>query len=652
MAQPLFPRLNTLLWLMATLILVVLPHMSRMVIWIPPLFFALLLWRYQITQKQWHLPPFWLLFIIMLLVLLGLFFTYGIRFGRDASITLLVVLCGLKLLEMKNRRDFLLLCFLSYFIIITNFLYSQSIPTALYMSLVMLVATATLISLNDEKKSLSTRQRLRLSSILLMQALPVMLVLFFLFPRVAGPFWKLPIDSHTGITGLSDSMSIGDVSQLILSDEVAFRVKFEGELPPPEQRYWRGPVLWWTNGRDWKSGFQQDQIVNQLNIHPSGEQFDYTVTLEPHNEQWLFALELPVQAPTEGSMTPDYRILAKRPVRERMRYQLRSYTHYRADFITNLQYRLALRLPEGKHPRTRALAAQWRQEAPHPEALVKRTLQYFNEQPFVYTYTPDLLLNDPIDEFLFETRKGFCEHYAAAFTVLMRAAGIPARVVTGYLGGNLNPIGNYLIVRQRDAHAWSEIWLPDKGWIRIDPTNAVAPMRVEQGIESALPMAFNPLDLNSESPLLKIWQQLANRWDAINNGWNQWILGYGPARQREFLNRLGLKNIDWPGMTIALIIIITSLLLGYAAWMFFLNPQMLVRDPAQKIYLRFCKKLARQGLHRHPSEGPITFATRVSAARPDLAVPVQKIIELYVQTRYRSQLETVGQLRKAVLYFR
>jgi len=646
--QPLFPRLDTLLWLLATLVLVVLPHMSRMVIWLPPLFFALLLWRYQIAKKQWQLPNFWLLFSILLLALLGLFLSYGFRFGRDGSVTLLIILCGLKLLETKTRRDVFFLCFLSYFLIITNFLYSQTIPTALYMSLVTLVATATLISLNDENQILSTRQRLRLSSILLMQALPVMLVLFFLFPRVAGPFWKLPLDSGTGVTGLSDSMSIGDVRQLTLSDEVAFRVK--GELPPPEQRYWRGPVLWWTNGRDWKSGFQQHQTANQLNIHPSGESFDYTVTLEPHNERWLFALEMPVQAPTEGSMTPDYRISAKRPVRERIRYKVRSYTRYRADFITDLQRRFALGLPEGKHPRARALAAQWRQEVPEPEALVKRALQYFNELPFVYTYTPDLLLNDPIDEFLFETRNGFCEHYAAAFTVLMRAAGVPARVVTGYLGGNLNPIGNYLIVRQRDAHAWSEIWLPDKGWTRIDPTNAVAPTRVEQGIESALPTAFNPL--NSESPLLKIWQHLGNRWDAINNGWNQWILGYGPTRQREFLSSLGLKNVDWAGMTMALIIIITSLLLGYAAWMFFINPQTLVRDPAQKIYLRFCRKLARQGLHRHSSEGPITFATRVSAARPDLAVAVQNIIELYVQTRYRSQFETVGQLRKAVLSFR
>jgi transglutaminase-like putative cysteine protease len=584
-----------------------------------------------------------------LLVAAGLFFSYGLSFGRDANVALLVILCGLKLLEMNSQREALLVCFLSYFLIITNFLYSQSIPTALYMGIVMVVATATLISLSDEKNSLSTRQRLRLSSTLLMQALPVMLVLFFLFPRVAGPFWKLPLDSHSGITGLSDSMSIGDVSQLSLSDEVAFRVKFDADIPPPEQRYWRGPVLWWTNGRDWKSGFQQYQLIDQLNIHPTDQAFDYAVTLEPHNERWLFALELPIQAPTEASMTPDYRILAEQPVRERMRYQLRSYTHYRADLITNVQERLALQLPRGKHPGARALAAQWRQES--PEAIVERALRYFNEEPFVYTYTPELLLDDPIDEFLFETRQGFCEHYAAAFTVLMRAAGIPARVVTGYLGGNVNPIGNYLIVRQRDAHAWSEVWLPNKGWVRIDPTNAVAPTRVEQGIESALPTAFNPLDLSRDSPLVKIWQQLGNGWDALNNGWNQWILGYGPARQRELLSRLGMPGIDWGGMAVALVIIIACLLLGYAVWMF-LVPQLAVRDPAQQIYLRFCKKLARQGLHRHPSEGPLDFASRVSAARPDLAAPIQNIIELYVQTRYRSQFQTVAQLRKAVLHFR
>ncbi len=640
---------------MTTLILVVLPHIFHLAWWILPAFFALLLWRYLMTRRQWRLPGLRLQFSFALLALLGMSLSYGTWFGRDASVALLVVLCGLKLLEMNSRRDALLLCFLSYFLIITNFLYSQSIPTALYMGMVMLVATATLISLSDDNNRLSTRQRLRLSGTLLAQALPLMVVLFILFPRVVGPFWSLPKDAHSGITGLSDSLSLGNVSQLSLSDEVAFRVKFDGDIPPSSQRYWRGPVLWWTNGRDWKSGFQQNKAVGQINLHATGQPFDYTVTLEPHNKRWLFALELPTQAPSYGKMTPDYQMLANFPVQQRIRYQLRSYTDYRADILTLSQYRLALRLPKGKHPRTRALAEQWLQENPHPETIVQRTIQHFNQEPFTYTYTPPLLLDDPVDEFLFETQQGFCEHYAVAFTVLMRAAGIPARVVTGYLGGSVNPIGNYLIVRQRDAHAWSEIWLQDKGWVRIDPTNAVAPERVEQGIETALPTEFNPLGLevnwDKDSTVVKIWQQLRNRWDAINNGWNQWVLGYDPARQKQLLSRLGLKGMDWYGMTITLTVVIAVFLLCYAAWMF-LRPQLVVRDPVQQIYLRFCKKLARHGLHRLPHEGPLMFAARSCAARPDLAVPIQQIVELYVQTRYRSQLQTLPQLRMAVRHFR
>ncbi len=644
-AHPLFPRLDALLWLMATLVLVVLPHVSHMVRWIPPIFVALLLWRYLITRYQKPLPSHWVLLAIALLVFVGLSFSYGVRFGRNAYVALLVVLCGIKLLEMNSRRDALLLCFLSYFLIITNFLYSQSIPLALYMGIVMLVATATLISLNEN--SLSTRQRLRLSSTLLMQALPVMLVLFVLFPRVVGPFWKWPIDAHGGVSGLGDSMLLGDISELSLSNEVAFRVKFDGEIAPQAQRYWRGPVLWRSDGRNWKASTHRN--ISQVNIHPSGQAFDYTVTLEAHNKRWLFALDLPIKAPPQAYMSPNYQILSNFPVRQRMRYQLRSYIDYRADILTYQQKRLALQLPERFHPRARALAAQWQQENSQPEAIVQRALQHFNQEPFAYTYTPDLLQDDPVDEFLFETRNGFCEHYAAAFTVLMRAAGIPARIVTGYLGGDVNPIGDYLIVRQRDAHAWSEVWLPKKGWVRVDPTGYVAPERVEQGIESALPSEFNPLALNQASPLVKIWRQLRYAWDAINNNWNQEIIGYSAMRQQALLKRLGLGHINWFGMTMLLVGIIASFLLGYAVWMFLRHERV---DPAQKIYLRFCKKLALHGLHRLPHEGPLTFAARISAARPDLAVPIQRIVELYVQTRYRSQFQTLPQLRLAVRYFR
>ncbi len=646
----LYPRLDTLLWLIATLILVAVPHFSHILLWIPPIFLGLLIWRYQITRRQKPLPSPKLLFLVALVIFIALSFRSGL--DRNGFVAFLIVLSAIKLLEMNNQRDALFICFLSYFLIITNFLFSQSIPTALYMGLVMLVATATLISINDNR--LSTRLRLRLSGVLLLQALPVMLILFILFPRVAGPFWKLPVNKHSGVTGLSDSMEMGSVNQLSLSNEIAFRVKFDGEIPPTAKRYWRGPVLSWTNGRNWKPGFEKGFFNHAVNLHSRSKPYDYTITLEPHYQRWLFALDLPSQAPVNAKISLNYQLLANSPVRERKRYKLRSYTDYRADIITQKQHRIALFLPRGKHYRTRALAAKWRQENPQPEAIIQRALQYFNQAPFVYTHTPKLLLNDPVDEFLFETREGFCEHYAAAFTILMRAAGIPARVVTGYLGGTVNPIDGYLVVRQRDAHAWSEVWLANQGWVRVDPTSAVAPERVEQGIESALPTTFNPLglNLNHNSSLAKLWQQLQNSWDAINNGWNQWVLGYGPKRQAEFLKSLGFKDIDWQGMTILLVIIIATILFSYAAWMF-LRPYSSSRyDPAQQLYLRFCKKLAKRGWTRHPSEGPLDFANRVGLDRPDLAHKIQQIVEIYLQIRYRSQFQRLAELRIAVRHFR
>lgn len=647
----LFPRLSTLIGLIIILILVVLPHVFHLAWWIIPTFLILLLWRYWISQQQQFSLSQTLQFSLALLVLLGIFLSYGTWFGRDAGIAFLVVLCSLKFLEMNSRRDAFLLVFLSYFLIITHFLYSQAIVTVIYLGLVTWLITATLISLSDNNGNLLNVQRLKLSATLLVQALPLMVVLFFLFPRLAGTIWSLPKDAYSGVTGLSDSISLGQVSKLSLSNDVAFRVKFHGKIPPPNYLYWRGPVLWWTNGRDWRSGIQHYNKMNNLDIHLFGEAVDYTVTLEPHNQRWLFALDLPAQAPPQGYLNMDYQVLANKLVHQRLIYHLSSYTHYRADILTNQQHRLGLSLPLGKHPRAQALAQQWLQQHPQRPAIVQRALQYFNQEAFVYTHTPPILMADPIDEFLFETRQGFCEHYAAAFTVLMRAAGIPARVVTGYLGGILNPIGHYLIVRQRDAHAWSEIWLPDQGWVRVDPTAAIAPERIEAGIDIALPESENLLEvfLTEDSIVSQVWQNLRYRWDTINNTWNQWIVDYNSSRQRYLISQFGLNNLDWRGMIILLAFTMTILVI-LVAWILLRSP-IKVKDPAQKVYQRFCQKLARRGLQRHLSEGPLTFANRISTLRPDLAPATNQIITLYLQTRYRSQSPTLEQLRLAVRKF-
>lgn len=653
----LFPHLSALSWLIFSLILVTLPHLPRLPLWVIPAFFLLLIWRYLITKRHLPLPPQHLKIILSIVIFMGVLASYA-SFGRDTSVTLLVVLCALKFIEMNSQRDALLLCFLGYFLIVTNFLYSQSIPTAIYMGVVMLIMTATLISLTDKNNQLSIRQRLKLSTTLLLQAIPLMLVLFVLFPRVAGPFWSLPKSMHSGMTGLSNRLSMGTISELTFSDEIAFRVKFEqNQLPPPAERYWRGPVLWTTDGRNWEGNYWQQLFETPIPFEHADTGYQYTVTLEPHNERWLFALDLPDTMPTNVSakMNQDYQILSRYPIQQRLRYQLHSYTHYQADksiMIKKLRW-LALSLPQGKHPKARKLAAQWQQQYRQPEKIVQQALAYFHQQPFYYTLTPPLLFDDTVDEFLFDTKQGFCEHYAAAFTVLMRAAGIPARIVTGYLGGEINTVGDYLVVRQRDAHAWAEVWLQDRGWVRIDPTSAVEPSRIEQGFDTVFPETFNPLGLavnwNKDSAVIKLWEQLHNTWDAVNNGWNQWVLGYDPTKQLELLKSLGL-HWHWREMVIALTIIIVGIIFIIAISMF-LRPQNAV-DPAQRLYLRFCHRLARQGLTRQLSEGPLTFAARIKQQYPELAEQIDEITQFYIAVRYRNQLEKITDLRQAIHGFR
>jgi len=652
----LFPHISALTWLIFSLILVTLPHLPRLPLWVIPAFFLLLIWRYLITKRRLPLPPQQLKIVLAIVIFIGVLASYA-SFGRDTSVTLLVVLCALKFIEMNSQRDALLVCFLGYFLIITNFLYSQSIPTAIYMSIVMLIMTATLISLTDKNNQLSIRQRLKLSTTLLLQALPLMLILFVLFPRVAGPFWSLPKSMHSGMSGLSNRLSMGTISELTFSDEIAFRVKFEqNKLPPPSERYWRGPVLWTSDGRNWESNYWQKLFDTPIPFERMEQPYEYTVTLEPHNERWLFALDLPETMPSNvtAKINQDYQILSRYPVQQRLRYQLRSYTHYHVDkslMINKLRW-IALSLPEDKHPKARQLATQWRQQYQQPEKIVQQALSYFHQQPFYYTLTPPLLVEDTVDEFLFDTKQGFCEHYAVAFTVLMRAAGIPTRIVTGYLGGELNNVGDYLVVRQRDAHAWTEVWLQDKGWVRVDPTSAVEPGRIEQGFDNIFPETFNPLGLavnwTKESAVIKLWEQLRNTWDAFNNGWNQWILGYDPARQLELLKLLGLQW-HWKEMVIALTLSIVGIIAIIAISMFLQASRTI--DPAQRLYLRFCHQLARRGLQRQPGEAPSTFAKRIKQKYPESIIQVDEIIELYLAVRYRNQLEKIGKLRQVIQRF-
>ena len=641
--------MTNLIWLLTALALAAAPHLQRLPLWVGPLCLALGLWRLVLERRGGALPRKDLLFLAALALLAAIFAHYRTLFGRDAGVALLVVMMALKLMEMKTLRDVMVAIFLGYFLVITNFFYSQSIPTAAYLFAVVLITTGAMIGYNHPNGSFPLRARLRLAAVLLAQAVPLLLVLFLLFPRIQGPLWGLPKDAYAGATGLSDTMTPGAISQLIGSDQIAFRVSFQGAPPPKNARYWRGPVLWDFDGHTWSS--KRGRVHGPARFTPLGPPVTYIVTLEPHDRRWLFALDLPSSLPPNSRASGDYQLLADKPVRQRLRYTVSSHTRYRfGEAIDDEQRERGLRLPEGSNPRATELARRWHDTLESPPAVVGEALKMFREQPFVYTLNPPLLEGQAVDGFLFGSRRGFCEHYAGAFVFLMRAAGIPARVVTGYQGGEPNPLGDYTMVRQSDAHAWAEVWLDGQGWVRVDPTAAVSPARVESGISAALPATELPPALVQ---LDATWLRRARlSWDLLNNGWNQWVLGYGQERQSRFLSGIHASLADWTNMAIAMMASVAVLLLATALWMLWRTPQG-PADPALAAYLRFCAKLARRGVVRAPQEGPADFAVRASRLRPDLAGPIGRVTRLYVALRYGGRHPAgLPALRRAVGRFR
>jgi transglutaminase-like putative cysteine protease len=642
-------HLRHVIWLLVGLAMVAAPHVERLPWWLVGLVLTLAAWRVYLGYARLPLPGRWLLILIVAGTTAGVYFNYRTIFGRDAGVALLVVMLALKLLETRVLRDAMLLIFLGYFLVITNFLYSQTIMTALYMLACIWVITATMIGLHHTHHEPPLTARFRTATVMLAQCTPLMLVLFLLFPRVSGPLWGLPQDAYSGVTGLSDTMTPGSLSSLILSDAVAFRVKFDAGMPQPKQLYWRGPVMWDFDGRTWTA---PRVLYGRPEFTANGPPVSYDVTLEPHNKRWLFALDIPGKVPPRALASADFQMFAIEPVNSRMRYGMTSFLDYRYGIAENsVALRRALALPAGFNPRTIEFARGLRAELSDDHALVLAVLAKFRNERFSYTLTPPLLpANNPVDEFLFGTRSGFCEHYSSAFAVLMRAAGIPARIVTGYQGGEINELGNYLIVRQADAHAWTEVWLRDEGWVRVDPTAAVSPLRVESGISAAIPRT-DPLPLMVRGDLEAL-RQLRLTWDLMANTWNQWVLGYTPERQRLLLSRVGFDDATWYTLTMAM--------LGLSAIIIVVLSAMMLRqlrsrasDPVKIAYLRFCEKLQGAGLPRDPAEGPVDYSRRLASLRPDLEPSVAAITGLYVGLRYGTEDENAGlrELRKRVQEF-
>ncbi|HRK40051.1 MAG TPA: DUF3488 and transglutaminase-like domain-containing protein [Burkholderiaceae bacterium] len=616
------------LFLLANIAWVTILMAGQLPWWCTALTSVVLLWRGHCAWRNTHLPSRWWLVLLVALTAGATLLTHRTLLGQEAGITLIVALLALKTLELRAKRDAFVVFFLGLFTLLTHFLHSQSLLTAAGVLLAVwgLLTSLVLSHMPVGKPPLWVAARTAGGMALL--GAPIMVVLFLLFPRIA-PLWGVPADGTTGRTGLSSNMQVGNVASLAEDRSIAFRLRFDGEPPHPSQMYFRGPVLGQFDGREWRMNPPRlgevfstaDPNRRPGNLSVQGEPIDYEVTLEPSKQPWVMVLDVTPQQPRLAEhnllQTPDLQWLSSKPLRELTRYRASSHLSFRhgPDTVT-AAIREQTSLPAGFNPRTLALAQQWRSEAGSgadaDSRLVQRALQHLQTGGYGYTLSPGAYGTHTADEFWFDRKLGFCEHIASAFVILMRGAGVPARVVTGYQGGERNPVDGYVTVRQSDAHAWAEVWLPQLGWQRVDPTSSVAPSRTEstarlnpvQGAVGNMLATFNPALLNT----------LRNNWEALNNRWNQWVLSYSQGSQMDLLKKIGFDTPSWTELGYVLAGLISLATLGGAAWAWWERQQ---HDPWLRLLERARARARQAGLAADPTTTPRQLADRLRAALPE-----------------------------------
>ena len=661
------PR-NSLVWMLAAQIAVIVPHVPRLPVWVTLICVGCGLWRVMVYQGRWSYPGRWTKVVFVIAGLVGIGVGYqGRVYGLEPAVALLVIAFVLKLLEMQHKRDAYIVILLGYFVAITEFLFFQSIPYALYILFSVVLITAALIGLNQTQSHRQPLKTLKLAATLMVQSIPMMLVLFVLFPRIS-PLWTVPLESQAAKSGVTDRMSPGDIASLSLSPELAFKASFSGAIPGPSQLYWRGLVLENYDGKTWTrrtnltDGIWRDSQTMPVwakHIERLGNTQSYSIILEPTRQNWLFSLAAAdLSANADIAMLDDYTLayVHRRGVTTKFKYAVTSDLEYRLE--TDLSDEVRQRttnLPSGSNPRARELANLLYAAATSDADYVNRVLIYYADEEFVYTLAPPVLGDNDIDEFLFDSQRGFCEHYAGSFVFMMRAAGIPARIVLGYQGGEYNALANYIAVHQFDAHSWAEVWYEGRGWVRVDPTRMVSPERIQRGLESAVAdentfLANSPLSWLKYRQLLWL-QDLRQQLDAIGHYWDNWVVGYNPRTQLEFLSTY-FENIN--ASRLGLLMLTTFfVLLGIVALFVLRTRNTRLLTAVDQQYLRFCQLLAKQGLVRQTGEGPWSYNERVSQTRPDLAPVVTRVTREYTRLNYDLGAPNNSKaLKKAVSAFR
>ncbi|OUS12120.1 hypothetical protein A9Q89_06915 [Gammaproteobacteria bacterium 53_120_T64] len=640
------PR-DGLFWLLISVLISIALHFDHLPPWVALAGIVAALWQIQLYRERWRQPGRLLKWSLAGACGAGLLLHYGRMTGLEPMVALLFSGYILKLLEIHHRRDALVLLYLSYLIIILQSLFSTTIGASLLVLMALLPVTAALVAMHGSTDNSRPATALRTALSMTLQAMPLMLVMFIVMPRI-GSLWAVP-QQNSATTGVSDSMSPGDMTQLGRSGAVAFRVEFDGPIPAQHKLYWRGLVFSSFDGRRWEQqaskAYQDGQFLQWPNqplaawdkmIVRRGQALSYRVTLEATHSPWLFALSTPVSRSSSVALSRDFRLVNNEPVVSKLQYPVTSWLEHQLEpsSLPDWRHNIELALPAGYNPKTRAIAKQWREETPDIAALIDRLLGLFNRE-FIYTLRPPALGKHTVDEFLWGTKKGFCEFYASSFVFFMRAAGVPARVVVGYQGGERHPSENYLLVHQYDAHAWAEVWIEGQGWLRVDPTAAVAPQRIEisfadlfaerEGFLSASPFSLEHLrDID--------WlNKLRLKLDAMDYAWSKWVLGYENI-QNDFL--LGLLGGITPQRIALLLLFAGGIALLPVFIMLYLSREKSTRDQLDRLFLQYCTRLEDIGLARKPGEGPRDFAERIYQRAPSLTVPVDTLTQLYESARY------------------
>lgn len=626
------------LFMLLVIFWVVLPQVANLPLWCTALSASVLVWRGWLAWGARALPSRWWLLGLLGLTLAATWFSHKTLLGRDAGVTLIVVLLALKTLELRARRDAFVVFFLSFFVILSNFFFSQSLLTAAAMLVATLGLLTALVNAHMPVGKPPLRDAARIAGWMALLGAPIMAVLFVLFPRMA-PLWGVPGDAMSGRSGLSATMQVGTIASLALDDSIAMRIRFEGAVPPQASLYFRGPVLSTFDGRTWqplRSGFPR-RMQPEADLQIQGPAINYQVTLEPNSRPWLLMLDAATSPPRlaglEATMTSELQWLTNRPISELLRYRAQSYTDFQhGPLSATAGLQDYVELPASFNPRTLQLAADLRRQLGSTSAdnprLVAAVLERLRSGGYTYTLEPGIFGQHSADEFWFDRREGFCEHIASSFVILMRAMDIPARVVTGYQGGELNALDGFFVVRQRDAHAWTEVWLEDQGWVRVDPTSAVAPGRTGtlQRLQSPPGLIGGAL-LGTVNPAFAL--QVRAMWDAMNNGWNQWVLNYTEGKQLNLLSQLGFESPSWEDLIFVLASLLTLASLAGAGWAVWQRQR---HDPWVKLLSDAELRVTRMGVNLPAQCPPRQMAKQLEeqlgSAHPSLATICNWLLKL------------------------